>query len=247
MLARVFLLCLGVGIGGGLTYYYQQANLVREQAAWVQRAQEEQAEAISQATINLQAIENLYNEQKAKALLDDALIVQYSRQIERLNDEITRLTGELTFYEEMIPAGPEGSLSLRAFEAHHESGYINFKLLLSLSGRGVQAPFKGRLQFTATGLQGGEQQTIELLPEIVPVDAVVLAGSVSLNDNVAPDESSPQEDLISDALNPILELNFNRLQRREGLLVVPIGFEPQELTVKVLEGNRVKLSRSITL
>ena len=117
MVARLFLLFLGMAIGGGSVYYYQQAELRREQDSWRAKLSEQVDYEKSQAMINYQAIENLYHEQKAKALLDNAMIVQYSREIERLNDEVTHLSGELAFYEEMIPAGPDGALSLRGFEA----------------------------------------------------------------------------------------------------------------------------------
>ena len=120
MVARLFLLLLGVAIGGGLTYYQQQSQLLHERDAWQAKLAAQLEDAESQAIINYQAIENLYHEQKAKALLDNAMITQYSREIERLNDEVTRLYGELAFYEEMIPAGPDGAVSLRAFEAQQE-------------------------------------------------------------------------------------------------------------------------------
>ena len=155
MVARLFLLFLGMAIGGGSVYYYQQAELRREQDSWQAKLSEQVEYEKSQAMINYQAIENLYHEQKAKALLDNAMITQYSREIERLNDEVTRLYGELAFYEEMIPAGPDGAVSLRAFEAQQEGRYISFKVMLSLSGRGLQEPFSGRLQFTATGEKDG--------------------------------------------------------------------------------------------
>lgn len=247
MIARIFLLLLGVTIGGGLTYYHQQAEHLRQRDALVAQLDEQLTHANNQAVINYQAIENLYNEQKAKALLDSAMISQYSREIERLNDEVTRLYGELTFYEEMIPAGPDGAVSLRAFEAHQEGRYINFKLMLSVSGRGMQEPFSGRLQFTAVGEKDGEQQTIDLYPEVVPVaDDAPESGSLIANISQGSGDSRGI-DLKAAQMSPILELNFSRIQRREGLLVIPFGFNPKELTLKVLEGKSVKLSKTIEL
>ena len=124
MLARVFLLLLGVAIGGGLTFYQQRAEHLRELDQLQLSLEERFQQANEQATINLQALEHQYNEQKAKALLDNAMIAQYSREIVRLNDELTRLNGELAFYEEMIPAGPDGAISLRAFEAQQEGAIL---------------------------------------------------------------------------------------------------------------------------
>lgn len=247
MIARSFLLLLGVVIGGGLTYYHQQAEHFRQLDALQVQLDERLQYADSQAAINYQAIENLYNEQKARALIDNAMIAEYSREIERLNDEVTRLYGELAFYEEMIPAGPDGAVSLRAFDAQQEGRYINFKVMLSVSGRGMQQPFKGRLQFTAVGERDGEQQTITLYPEVLPVVDTV-PGSGSLIGSISQGGGEFRgADLKAAEMSPILELNFSRIQRREGLLVIPFGFTPKEITLKVLEGKSVKLSKTLAL
>lgn len=246
MIARIFLLLLGVGIGGGLTYYHQQAEHLRERDAMLLQFEERVKLESGQAVVNYQAMENLYNEQKAKALLDGALIAQYSREIERLNAEVTRLNGELTFYEEMVPAGPAGAVSLRAFEAQQEGRYINFKLMLSVSGRGIQEPFSGRLQFTAVGEKDGQKQTVELYPEVLPMVDSTEGGSLITSISQGGGDGRGI-DLKAARMSPILELNFSRIQRREGLLVIPFGFTPQEITVKVLEGKSVKLSKTIEL
>ena len=247
MVARLFLLFLGMAIGGGSVYYYQQAELRREQDSWQAKLSEQVEYEKSQAMINYQAIENLYHEQKAKALLDNAMIVQYSREIERLNDEVTHLSGELAFYEEMIPAGPDGALSLRGFEAYQEGMYINFKLMLSVSGRGLQAPFSGRLQFTATGEKDGEEQVVELYPAVSP-NAEPTADENSLIGSIAQGSGELKAaDLKIEGMSPMLELNFNRIQRREGLLIIPFGFSPKTVTLNVLEGKSIKLSKTIEL
>lgn len=247
MVARLFLLLLGVAIGGGLTYYQQQSQLLHERDAWQAKLAAQLEDAESQAIINYQAIENLYHEQKAKALLDNAMITQYSREIERLNDEVTRLYGELAFYEEMIPAGPDGAVSLRAFEAQQEGRYISFKVMLSLSGRGLQEPFSGRLQFTATGEKDGEEQTIDIYPEVLPAAEQTIQEGSLIGSIAQGSDELRSVDLKAASMSPILELNFTRIQRREGLLVIPFGFMPKELTLKVLEGYSVKLSKTIEL
>lgn len=251
MVARLFLLFLGIAIGGGVTYYYQKAELLREQDIWRAEFAEQMKHAEGQALINYQALENLYNEQKAKQLIDDAMIIQYSREIERLSDEVTHLTGELAFYEEMIPAGPDGTLSLRAFEARQEGMYISFKLLLSVSGRGVREPFSGRLQFTAKGERDGEEQTIELYPAVAPsapsVDPATTTEGSLIGSIAQGGGELKVVDLKTAEMSPILELNFERIQRSEGLLIIPFGFSPKEITLNVLEGNRIKLSKTIEL
>ena len=47
--------------------------------------------------------------------------------------------------------------------------------------------------------------------------------------------------------NPILDLEFLRLQRSQGLLVLPEGFEPYEVTLRVLEGNNVRITKAVIL
>ena len=47
--------------------------------------------------------------------------------------------------------------------------------------------------------------------------------------------------------NPILDLEFSRIQRSQGLLVLPEGFEPFEVTLRVLEGNNVRITKAVIL
>lgn len=230
-----------------MTYYYQHAEMQREQDRWQVLLEDQIHQAESQAIINYQAMENLYNEQKAKSLLDNAMIAKYSREIERLGEEVNRLNNELVFYEEMIPAGPDGVVSLRSFEARQEGRYISFKVLLSISGREASQAFSGRLQFTATGEKDGEEQTIDLYPEVLPLEGPTLDGESLIPNIVQNKPDSGGVDLKTAQMNPILELNFSRIQRREGLLGIPFGFSPKSITVKVLEGNSVKLSKMIEL
>lgn len=260
MIARLVLLLVGIGIGAGATFYYQRADFMRAQDELVRQHEEQLNKRLTQAGIDLEALQERYNRLRAKSLLDEALVLQYSQELEKLNNELTKLQQELAFYEEMVPAGPDGVVTIRAFEARQEMQHITVRVLLSLSGRGVQQPFEGQLRFLASGLRDGEQVEIVLYPAIsvVPQATPELGlradseAGLGLRVEQAPESTTEDTPAITEqqliALSrDLFEVRFDRILRREGVLEVPVGFVPESVMVQVLEGNRVKVSERVML
>lgn len=142
----------------------------------------------------------------------------------RLSDtqaELVRAQEQLAFYDQLLPAGPNGALSLRAFDINRRGELLQYRVLLQRSATGAP-DFKGRLQFQASGLQDGQPAQIQLEAARAP----------------AANPADPQ-----DALN----LRFDRFQRANGWLLIPEGFEPESVTLKVFEDDVLRLTRKVDL
>lgn len=237
MIARSFLLVLGVAIGAGGMYYYEFNQWQRELEDIKLKHQGELRTTLLQEQITNQALKNQLDQMQAKSMLDQATIGRFTEETARLQEEISERTEELLFYEEMLPAGPTGSVSLRGLEVNREGRRIQYKVLLSRKANGDK-PFKGRLQFQANGISDGKEVSIDLFPEqLTPDNRLAEPPAAGMKGN----------NLKKMRANPILDLEFLRLQRSQGLLVLPEGFEPYEVTLRVLEGNNVRITKAVIL
>lgn len=175
---------------------------------------------------------------KAVAALEGRLLVEESTRrgletgLKVMQDELGRARDSLAFYEQLMPPGPKGAVSLRALDIERAGPHLRYRLLLMRSGANDKT-FQGALQFVAQGQMGGEATTVTLLPTVIP--AVESSGS----SNEALPEPLADVDLLA--------LEFTDFQRSSGLLSLPAGFEPESVTVNVLEGRSVRVSRSIEL
>lgn len=132
---------------------------------------------------------------------------------------------QMAFFEELLPPGPVGSVSIRGLDIQRKGRTVEYKVLLMRRGASTK-PFEGSLQFQASGQLNGEPATIVLHP---------LQSVVTNADHAADPEVRT------------LELDFKQFQRSGGLLDLPEGFEPHDVTLNVLEGNTLRVSRTVDL
>jgi multidrug efflux pump subunit AcrA (membrane-fusion protein) len=140
--------------------------------------------------------------------------------------ELGQARDQLAFYDQLLPPGPKGSVSIRALDIERLGPTLQYKVLLMRNARD-DAPFKGHMQFVAKGVQQGKQVKITLQPALIPgspADPVAAAG---------------------DAAGP--DLIFDQFLRSGGLLSVPEGFTPQAVTLNILEGDTLRVTRTINL
>lgn len=237
MIARSFLLLLGISIGATSLYYYQTNQWQREREQLLLQYQAEVKSTLLQEQINNQGLKNQLDQMQTKSMLDQATLTRFTEEMARLQLELSERNEELVFYEEMLPPGPAGSISLRGVEVAREGQRIRYKILLSRNSD-IDTPFKGRLQFQAKGIVDGKEVSLDLLPEQLTADNRLAEPAV---------DSSQGNNLKKRRANPTLALEFLRLQRSQGLLLLPEGFEPFEVTVRVLEGNNVRVSKAVIL
>lgn len=181
--------------------------------------------------------QQLYQEQLEVDTLQGQLQVEQGTikgledELQKMQLEKSRLGEQLAFYETLLPPGPQGTISIRAFDVEMMGPLLRYKVLLQRSMVNGK-PFDGTMYFTAEGLRNGEpvsitleEATAELAEgqELGTANAVVTAGK-----NQFP-------------------LNFEQFNREQGWLVLPDDFHIQALTMSILEGKTVRASRKVEL
>lgn len=209
-------------------------------AAWVYFALERPALEAARSRIDryeqdLAALRgHLDDARSSAAAFEGGLMVEESTrrglevQLRTVQEELGRARDTLAFYEQLMPPGPKGAVSVRGLDIERVGPNLRYRVLLMRSGANDK-PFRGRLQFMATGRQDGKEVTHELLPTTVP--------QTSGQPSTGP----------ADAKEAAPDLEFTEFQRSSGLLGLPEGFVPLAVTVNVLEGDTVRVSRSFDL
>ncbi|MDN3986171.1 DUF6776 family protein [Zwartia vadi] len=226
------LLLIAAGIGAGV-YLAQHSGpdalaiqLRTQQAAQAQLRMELEAK-INDANARAQQIrQELTIEQAARAELEKSLAA--------LQEELGRNKDHLAFYEQLLPPGPQGAIAVRAVELERQNQDLRFRVLLMRSGKPGER-FNGRLQFVASGMKDGKEMTAVLQSS----QSVVVKNSNS---------NSPVNTLGAATQDQdSLKLSFDQFQRSQGVLAMPVDFEPTSVTVSILSGDIVLASRKVDL
>lgn len=138
--------------------------------------------------------------------------------------ELGAVRDQLAFFNDLLPPGPAGSVAIRALDIEQIGPNLQYRALLMRSGA-AGTPFQGTLQFIAQGLQDDKAAKIELQS--------AQASVVEAESDAGPAQGFPVE--------------FDQFQRSSGLLSVPPGFLAQTITLNVLEGSTVRVSRTVSL
>ncbi len=234
MIARTFLFLVGVGLGGGAAYYYTHNMMQREMLSQKTELSEQLSHTLLQEKIKLTALQSRLDTSEAQLSIEKATIAEYEKQVKKLQDDLSRTSEQLSFYDELVPAGPQGAVSVRGFDALLEGQRVRFKVLVSRQAA-AGTVFKGELKLTASGLLKGEETTVDLVPDTIE------------HASTGSDSIPSVTDLKKIPPAPILKLDFETIQRIQGLLMFPEGFVPQKITMRVLEGNTVRVSRTTEL
>ncbi|KNE27508.1 DUF6776 family protein [Achromobacter spanius] len=221
---------IGLLVGGSAGYGYALRQARPQDAVVISKQQAEaQAEAMRQQGAQLRYTQSQLDTADGELVIERAARQELETQLRTAQAELGRVRDQLAFYEQLLPAGPEGSVDIRGVQIDREGGGLRYKVLLMRSGRNGGAVFAGALRFQATGVLGGETVTVELAPMQVKAEA----GPVT-----ATGESTSAASLA---------LQFDQYQRSQGILAIPEGFVPESVTVSVLEGETVRASRSVKL
>ena len=182
-------------------------------------------EAIRQERVKLQASlvaaqGQLTIEQSAKEHLAEQLVA--------VQQDVGMLQQNLAFFEQLIPENSKpADISIRSMDVTRQGDLLRYHVLV-MRNRPSAEEFSGSLEFSATGTQDGSGATISL----------ETAENASISGSTA--------DAASTDANPTV-LKFKQYQRASGVLAIPPGFEPQSLTVRVLEGKSVRSEHTIGL
>ncbi len=194
-----------------------------------------QAQLRSEFETQLQSAQSRVDASQGEVVLERAARAQLEKNLTQTQAELDRLKDQLAFYEQLLPAGPKGSIDLRAVDFERTGQALSYRVLLMRSGKPGER-FVGLLQFVAIGMQDGKEVSYTLRPL-----QARLPGASSL-----PGESGQSED-SSEIVTGSLRLEFEQFQRVQGLLALPDGFSPTSVTIQVQEEGIILASRRVDL
>lgn len=162
------------------------------------------------------------------ALQSQLLVEQTTRSslettLNAAQSDLASARERLAFYEQLLPPGPAGAVTVRALDIEPRAGLLSYRVLLMRNGTSGSG-FNGLMEFVANGVQKGKNVKITLKP----------AAGVGAS-NTEQSQSTP------------LKLSFDQFQRAEGLLDLPEGFVPRSVTLNVMEGLAVRATRTVNL
>ncbi|HUH60331.1 MAG TPA: DUF6776 family protein [Candidimonas sp.] len=169
------------------------------------------------------------------AALEGQLMVEESTRkglessLKAAQEELGRSLSQLAFFDQLLPPGPQGSVSIRAFDIERLGPALQYRVLL-MRNSPDDTVFNGLMQFTAKGSLLGKTVKIPLQPAQRPRSGELLPASAT---------PMPQANDLG--------VSFEQFQRSGGLLSLPEGFMPDTVTLNILEGNTVRVSRTVNL
>jgi hypothetical protein len=144
---------------------------------------------------------------------------QLSRQVKNLEDENTRLKENLAVFDNLAKGGSKGesiNVSRLRVEPDGMPGHYRYRMLVSRQGEQAGEEFRGNLQFYLTVLQAGGDSAMIILPQ--PNDPEAARFAVS----------------------------FRSFRTVEGRFQVDPDARIKRVEVRLVQGNAVKASQSIT-
>lgn len=216
---RLFGFFLGVLLGvmlGGLGAAYWLGSQTDDQ-------QFSEQQSLLQARAELIALRAQNDALSGQLVVEESTRKGLEASLRTAQAEAGRMRDQLAFFDQLLPPGPKGTISVRALEIERIGPNLLYRVLLQRSTQG-EALFKGVLQFVAQGVRDGKEVKITL-------DAARSPGG--------PESVTPNTEGFA--------LAFDQFQRGAGLLSLPDNFEPTSVTLNVLEGTAVRASRTVVL
>lgn len=226
--AGVFVLGLLLGLLGGALgarYWFQseasrQYTTMREQ---MQRELDKRHSELIGARAQVDAI-------AGQLVVEESTRKGLETSLQSVQAELGHARDQLAFFDQLLPPGPKGAVSIRALEIERLGPTLQYRVLLMRNAQNDDL-FKGHMQFRASGTwQDGKSEKITLKAVLAPGAA----------------DTASQANAVA-AADGEFALSFDEFQRGSGLLGLPEGFTPKTITLNVLEGNKVRVSRTVNL
>lgn len=164
----------GLGYGAALLRWgsisdgeEQLTALLNEQRQALDASISGQARAVEAASVAHAQLRSERDRREGERLVEFATRQSLERSVQEKDTELSGLREQLAFYEQLLPSGPPGTVSIRGFELTASPDFLRYRVLLMRSGRPAGDAFKGSLQFVAEGMQDGELRTLTLEPLVV--------------------------------------------------------------------------------
>ena len=223
-----------VGVGGLVGAFIAQRPGANTVAMQLRSDRVAQSLARSEFEMQLQAAQSRIDQIQSEILIERATRTELEKNLADTQRDLGRLQDNLAFYEQLLPPGPQGAIDLRAVDVAIQGQALSYRVLLMRSGKPGER-FSGQLEFVALGCQKNKQVTRVLRP---------LQSALSPEVTGQPKEGKLPVPAPSAEW---LKLDFGQFQRVQGMLALPVGFEPQSVTVRVLNGTIVLASSRVDL
>lgn len=145
--------------------------------------------------------------------------------LQATQNELGRARDQLAFFDQLLPPGPNGSISVRGLDIEQRGSTLQYRVLLMRNAPSGET-FNGLMQFVANGLQQGKAVKIKLESAQSGVKVAKAGDSADVNE---------------------LAVSFDQFQRSGGVLSLPDDFVPKTVTLSILEGQKVRVSRTVNL
>lgn len=187
-----------------------------------------------------------------------------------LQAQAGELRDRVAFYDQLLPAGPAGTLSIRAVSVARVPAGLRYRVLLMRSARPGLAPFVGSLRFVASGLRDGVEVRLPLAPlQTASGEPDRASGAPMPPSGSSPDAGTAISDpgksssaqaggttlpgggqaLAPDGTNAVaaasvlVPLEVDQYRSSEGILALPPDFTPTEVAVEVVQDGAVQASQ----
>jgi hypothetical protein len=213
-------LSMTVAAAAGVAIYEFGRNIGgpdrRELQADVDRLNSQLREVSAERDRNAAQAESFESQLKVQKAAQDQLM----QQVNTLEAEQTRLQGDLSFFESLLPAGKgDKGVVIRSFRVQPdpETSQLRYRLLVQQSGK-PDKDFSGSVQLRVNFVQNGRGFTLQI-----------------------PDPAA------SSAAEPGLALAFRHYQRVEGGFSLPAGAVARSVQVRILTGGATQLQQTFNL
>jgi cell division protein FtsB len=221
----VVALLFGLLVGGAAGRF-----LLQDQASEEFSAQRRHlSEQIQQSHVNLDTSRARVAALEGQLMVEESTRKGLESSLQAAQAELGQALDQLAFFDQLLPPGPQGSISIRAFDIERMGTALQYRVLLMRNSTD-DTMFNGLMQFMAKGSLLGKTVKIPLQPAQRPGNGELLPAS-----------SAPM------AQANALGVSFEQFQRSGGLLSLPEGFKPDTITLNILEGNTVRVSRTVNL
>jgi hypothetical protein len=212
-------LCIGLALGYAGTHYGLDDNVQR-----LADLKKQYETVLAQHLYDLNSAMMRADALQGQLAVEESTRKSLEATLQATQQDLGRARDQLAFYNQLLPAGPNGSISIRALDIERRGPTLYYKVLLMRNAPGDET-FNGLMEFVANGSEKGKTVKISLHP--------ALAENASLDGGAANTAK--------------LALSFDQFQRGEGVLSIPPGFIPKAVTLNILEGETVRASRTVNL
>lgn len=168
--------------------------LLQEQRQALDASIAGQARAVEATSLAHAQLRSERDRRDGERLVEFATRQTLERSVQEKDAELSNLREQLAFYEQLLPSGPPGTVSIRGFDLTASSTFLRYRVLLMRSGRPTGDDFKGSLQFVAEGVQDGEPRTVTLEPLVVSATEEGTPAQGDAAQGIATQGGSAQED-----------------------------------------------------